>query len=163
MEYKFTLGAPEDADGIIELIEKRTAWMDREGIRQWNMTGYKEVYPADYYREEAAAGRLYVLKRGGTLAGALVLLEEDQRWEDERAGEALYVHNFVTALSEPGAGGWMLEQAENLARERGKRLMRLDCAIHNLRLNEYYEKKGYRLCGTCTDGPYVGNKREKTL
>lgn len=159
----FAPAAAEDAAGVMALVQARVAWMDREGICQWNQNGYQEAYPEEYYRQEARAGRLYALKSGGALAGALVLLEEDEQWADSKSAEALYVHNFVTALNAPGAGGRMLDQVERLARERGKSLVRLDCDAGNPRLNQYYESKGYRLRGTCVDGPYVGNKREKTL
>jgi hypothetical protein len=44
-----------------------------------------------------------------------------------------------------------------------KTRLRLDCAIDNVRLNHYYENKGYVFAGQCLDGSYVGNKREKRL
>ena len=163
MEYELVLAGPADTGGIWALIEVRVAWMDEQGIRQWNTTGYREAYPPAYDEEQAAAGRLYVLKRrdSGAIAGAAVLLEEDPRWEDSREALAYYVHNFVTAVSEKGAGGELLRQAEEMAKSRGKTAMRLDCATDNAPLNAYYENKGYRLRGQCTDGPYTGNKREK--
>ena len=165
MEYHFMRGSPQDAPGVMALIQERVAWMDRAGICQWNVNSYQEAYPEEYYREKAEAGRLYLLRRGdGTIASAAVLLREDDRWEDSTTAQALYVHNFVSSLADQGAGGRLLDHAADLAREQGLAALRLDCAVNNAPLNEYYEKKGFRLRGgQCVDGPYVGNKREKTL
>lgn len=164
MDETFTQAKPEDAAGVMALVKERTAWMDRVGICQWNVNRYPEAYPEEYYREEARAGRLYLLRRGGAIASAAVLRQEDEQWEDSASARALYVHNLVSSLNDKGAGGRLLGWAEELARERGLTALRLDCAANNPSLNKYYEKKGFRLReGQCVDGPYVGNKREKTL
>ncbi len=165
MEYEFARALPGDAPGVVALVIERTAWMDRVGIRQWNANHYLEAYPEEYYREEAQAGRLYLLRRGdGAIAGAVVLRQEDGQWEDSPGAPALYVHNLVASLADRGAGGRLLDHAADLAREGGLTALRLDCDAGNAPLNEYYEKKGFRLRGgQCVDGPYVGNKREKTL
>lgn len=165
MEYEFARALPGDAPGVVALVIERTAWMDRVGIRQWNVNHYLEAYPEEYYREEAQAGRLYLLRRGdGAIAGAVVLRQEDGQWEDSPGAPALYVHNLVASLADRGAGGRLLDHAADLAREGGLTVLRLDCDAGNALLNEYYEKKGFRLRGgQCVDGPYVGNKREKTL
>ena len=148
---------------IFALILRRIAWMDEKGIRQWNATGYAEAYPREYYREQARQGRLYVLRREGRIAGAAVLLEEDPRWEAAAPAEAYYVHNLASALEAPGAGGELLEAIEAMARARGKTRVRLDCAVDNAFLNQYYGARGYRPAGRCTDGPYRGTLREKVL
>ncbi len=163
MEYKFTPGTPNDAKEVVGLIARRIAWMDEKGIEQWNVTDYLEAYPKSYYEEQAEKGRLYVLKAEDVIIGAVVLLEEDERWDDCEAVPAYYVHNLVTAVSEKGAGGRLLDFAESLAIERGKAALRLDCAEDNPRLNAYYESRGFMPRGRCQDGPYIGIKREKLL
>ena len=40
----------------------------------------------------------------------------------------------------------------------GKAAIRLDCAENNLFLNDYYEKRGYRI-----DGEYKGILRQKNI
>ena len=99
----------------------------------------------------------------GAILGAVVLLSEDGRWAD-RAGEpAYYVHNLVTEAAAPGLGGWMLGELETLARKDGKAALRLDCAVDNAALNDYYASHGYREAGRCADGAYRGIRREKRL
>lgn len=160
-----TLAERSDLEAVLGLIEARITWMDRKGIRQWNVTGYRDAYPRAYYERQIEQGRLYVLRRapGGPAAGAAVLLDEDGRWADCPADDAWYLHNFVADVRARGAGGVLLRLAETMAGARGKRRIRLDCAADNAALNAYYERRGYHLRGRCADGPYVGNRREKTL
>lgn len=56
-----------------------------------------------------------------------------------------------------------LDIIEQFAVDGGKRFVRLDCAVNNAFLNRYYEAAGYVLSGTCKDGLYEGNRREKIL
>ena len=150
-----TLGA------VMNLIEQRIGWMEQIGLRQWNTDGYQAAYPPAYFADKMRRGELYMLKRDGRVAAAAVLLEADDRWPE--GGSALYLHTFVADRREKGAGGALLALAEALARERGKDLLRLDCAADNPRLNDYYAQKGYRPAGRCAEGGYAGILREKRL
>ena len=57
----------------------------------------------------------------------------------------------------------MLVEIEKLAIRQNKRFLRLDCAADNDFLNKYYASMGFALSGHCTEGVYIGNRREKTL
>ena len=164
MEYTLSSARMEEIPAIFALYEKRVAWMDAVGIRQWNVSDYLTAYPASYYEEACAAGSLYALHDGEKIVGAAVLLQSDDRWADRAADKAYYVHNLVTDVAAKGAGRALLAQAEEMARANGMRYMRLDCAVDNRALNEYYASMGYELAGTCEDGPYYkGNRREKAI
>ena len=164
MNYTLTKARPEEIADIFSLYEKRIAWMDEVGIRQWNVSDYLTAYPISYYEEQRAAGNLYALHDGEKIVGAAVLLRSDDRWADRAADRAYYVHNLVTHPEAKGAGRALLALAEETARANGVRFMRLDCATDNQALNEYYASMGYELAGTCEDGPYYkGNRREKAL
>lgn len=164
MKYKFRQALETEIPAVFDLYVRRVAWMDEIGIHQWNETDYLEAYPEDYYREELQNGNLFVLEDDtGTLCGAVVLLKEDERWEEEPERNAYYVHNLVTALSAKGAGKAILREAEALAKTQGLQAVRLDCAVDNERLNAWYEAQGYLPAGTCTDGPYLGRLREKRI
>ena len=69
----------------------------------------------------------------------------------------------MTEAAAPGLGGWMLGELEALARKDGKAALRLDCAVDNAALNDYYASHGYREAGRCADGAYLGIRREKRL
>lgn len=164
MEYVFRPARETEIPAIFELYVRRVAWMDEVGIHQWNETDYLSAYPEAYYREELQNGNLFVLEdEAGTLCGAVVLLQDDERWEEEPEQRALYVHNLVTDRKQAGAGKAILRETENLARERGLQAVRLDCAVENRVLNTWYEAQGYLPAGFCTDGPYHGQRREKRI
>lgn len=165
MNCVFRKAIEEDVLGIFALYEKRIAWMEEKGLHQWNATDYLTEYPRSYFRRQAASGRLWAAedRKTGAILGAVVLLSEDGRWAD-RAGEpAYYVHNLVTEAAAPGLGGWMLGELETLARKDGKAALRLDCAVDNAALNDYYASHGYQEAGRCADGAYRGIRREKRL
>ena len=111
---------PADAAAVLELIKARIRWMDEQGIRQWNTTGYLEAYGLDYFMQAARQGVLYVLRPPqGPIQGAVILLEEDPRWPD--GAPACYVHNVVTACGVPGAGVGAYQQQRGLcARKPGR-------------------------------------------
>lgn len=165
MAYILRPAAAGDIDAVFALFERRVDWMNQRDIHQWNDTDYLNEYPKTYYQRQRELGNLYVLadNADGAVAGAVVLLQSDDRWLDRAGSPAYYVHNLVTDPAARGAGRELLAQAEKLAVGHGKRFMRLDCAEDNAFLNRYYEGMGYLPAGTCEDGPYKGNRREKTL
>lgn len=155
---------PEHMEDIYRIIDDRIRWMDRVGIRQWNTTDYWGVYPRSYYLWRAERGELLVfIREDGKILAVGALLREDPRWDDGAEASAYYLHHFATDLSSPGIGSRMLCALEAYTKDRGKAYLRLDCAVDNVFLNGYYEKRGYRMCGSCVDGLYEGNLRQKLL
>ena len=164
MDEVFERAAERDVAPIYELIRARIAWQEENGIEGWNQTSYLDRYPPVYFTEQCHAGTLYVLRgEDGRLCGAVVLLEEDVRWDGYPTLPAYYVHNLVSAPDAQGAGSEILRRTEQLARAHGKACVRLDCKRGNEAINRYYERAGYLACGECADGPYHGILREKTL
>ena len=160
--YLFRRLGPTDAPQVFGLIVKRIEWMDQKGISQWNDTGYLEAYPLSYYESEAREGRLYGLcADDGRIVCAAVLLDNDERWDDN--APAVYLHNFVSMVEAGGAGTVFLEMAEADARQKGKIYFRLDSADDNTALAAYYTAHGFVPAGTCADGPYKGILRQKKL
>ena len=164
MASQFRPALESDIEAIFSLIAKRVYWMDEVGIRQWNVTDYLTVYPREYYLRHQQNGDLYLCESGGIITGVFVLFDKDPRWQDNNeVSDACYLHNLATDPALKGLGRFLIEKAEEVTLQRGKRRLRLDCAIDNPFLNDYYEKMGYRLCGECIDDLYVGNLREKYL
>lgn len=163
MEYKFLQADETMIDSVYELFIRRIEWMDRVGIKQWNVTNYIHAYPKEYYKMKIKEKQLYVISDNGKILGAIVLLEDDERWDDCNKCSAYYLHNFVTDTKIKGIGKIILEFVEELAIKNNKSKLRLDCAEDNDFLNNYYENAGFVLVGKCAEGLYKGNKREKNL
>lgn len=162
--YLFRHGKKSDVKEVIGLIEARIEWMDAEGIRQWNVNHYRERYTESYFEQAAEARQMYVLEdeRSARIVAAAILLTEDKRW-GKAQGQSYYIHNLVSATETKDAGAEILDRIERLSRVHGKTHVRLDCIVGNSRLNEWYERMGFRYAGTTTDGEYSGVLREKIL
>ena len=163
--YQLMVASKSDLEIVFQLIEQRIELMNRVGIKQWNETNYCEVYPKTYYERLMRQGRLYVLKSNQThrVIGAVACFDQDERWCDTKEVSAYYLHHLVTDYREKGVGHILLKEIEGVARKHKKHCLRLDCAMDNERLNQYYEEQGFLWCGQCEEGLYRGNLREKTL
>lgn len=162
-KYIFKKAITADIDEILELIQKRIEWMDRNSINQWNKTNYLECYPKRYFEELVSKSQLYVMKdrKYGRVIGAVALLEEDKCWNND--SQSYYIHNLVSDTEISGIGETIINLCEKIAIENGKSKIRLDCQDSNHKLNEYYNKLGFQYVGNIQDGNYTGNKREKKL
>ena len=152
----------KEAAEVFALVTARVDWMNAHGLHSWNTTNYLERYPLSYFEQKAAEGMLYgLIGEDNIILSGGVLLRNDDRWHDK--AEAIYIHNFVSAMNASGAGSVFLTKIEQLAREQGITLLRLDVAKENATMNSYYERRGFYERGSCSDGPYHGILREKKL
>ena len=165
MEHTFIFRAAraDEVQAVFDLIMGRVAWMDTVGIQQWNKTRYDQRYPLDYYARRRQMGELFVLE--DTAHGRLVcvgaLFHEDERWPEP--AQALYLHHFAARVGIRGVGSIFLEEAERYAAEQGMDYLRLDSAVGNAALEDYYTSRGYVEAGRCVDGLYAGILRQKKL
>lgn len=154
----------EDLEAICGIISDRIAWMDKVGIRQWNVTDYWGRYPVSYYEKCIRDGEMFVLRSdSGKILAMAAMYSTDIRWPEDVQGSAWYVHHLASAPDEKGAGRRLLIAAESLAREEGKEYLRLDSADDNPYLTSFYNDLGYIPQGHCIDGLYSGICREKRL
>lgn len=160
-EYIFRQAMRQEVPGVFELIMSRVAWMDRVGIRQWNATRYDVCYPPEYYEMRRQKEELFVLEEAGKIVCVGALFREDKRWSDVKS--AYYLHHLASRLDAKGAGSIFLEKAEQYTKEQGMEYLRLDSAVSNRVLEEFYTSRGYVEAGRCVDGAYKGILRQKKL
>lgn len=163
MEYQFRKAEKQEIPAVFALIMGRVAWMDTVGIRQWNTTRYDQRYPLDYYESRRQAEELFVLEErpAGRLVCVGALFHEDVRWPDPAS--AFYLHHFASEVDAKGVGSIFLQEAENYTRSQGRQYLRLDSAVGNKTLEDYYTSRGYVEAGRCEDGLYKGILRQKKL
>ncbi len=161
--YIFRKVLKSELEVIFNLIQARVKWMDKVGIKQWNVTDYEGVYPLSHYISCFERGEIFVLE--DTLKSEIVcvgvLKHEDERWDTE--DDSFYVHHLASKIGERGVGRVFLECSEKYSKECGKKYLRLDSAIDNEKLTKYYECLGYEPVGECIDGPYIGILRQKRV
>ncbi len=159
--YVFRQARHDEVKKVFDLIMGRVSWMDQVGIHQWNDTKYDQRYPLSYYEMRRQKEELFVLEQDGELLCVGALFHEDERWPDR--SNAFYLHHFASATAHKGMGTVFLEKAEAYAKSQGKAYLRLDSAIGNKTLEDYYTLRGYTEAGRCVDGLYKGILRQKKL
>jgi hypothetical protein len=152
-----------EVQAVFDLIMERVAWMDTVGIRQWNTTKYGERYPLSYYEEKRQMGELFLLEdtTKGEILAVGALFYEDARWPEK--ANARYLHHFASRVDKKGIGSIFLAEAESYIAKEGAEYMRLDSAVGNTTLEQYYTARGYAEAGYCEDGLYRGILRQKKL
>lgn len=161
--YLFRKATRQEVPEVFALIMRRVAWMDTVGIQQWNKTKYDERYPPEYYEKRRKLGELFVLEdtAAKTIVCVGALFHRDVRWPNP--AEAYYLHHLAAEVGATGMGSLFLEMAEAYTASRGKTYLRLDSAVGNRTLEEYYTSRGYTEAGRCVDGLYQGILRQKKL
>ncbi|MEH1098974.1 GNAT family N-acetyltransferase [Micromonospora sp. CPCC 205561] len=140
-------GGPADAPAVLRLLDDATAWLVARGrTGQWGTgpasTDARRIAQADAW---ARGGGLWLATLADRPVGALVVGAANEHVPPAVEPE-LYVNLLVTDRAHAGAGlgGRLLAHAAELARERGLRLLRVDCyAGGDGALARWYERQGF--------------------
>jgi GNAT superfamily N-acetyltransferase len=160
-------GDASDAQLLIDLFDGAIRWMVQRGTtEQWGATPFSEnPERVNSMRRWAAGGGLRVAETDGRPAAAIVVGEAHPYVPAAREPE-LYVMVLIGAR-EPfarGAGRFLLQVAEQEARERGLGLLRVDCfAGNDGALVRFYESCGFTRTETFTVRDWPGQLLEKRL
>jgi ribosomal protein S18 acetylase RimI-like enzyme len=144
---------PQEAAACYDILRSYGESVDRTlGIVSWAHPRAEAFVHAD-----AAAGRLYVVRRSGALAATFAILGEAAprfsgvRWAEPGARGA-YLHRLAVAEAFRGAGlgKWCMVQGERIATEDGYDYLRLDALPTDVRAITFYQRLGYTNRGTIT-------------
>ncbi|ROT33214.1 GNAT family N-acetyltransferase [Micromonospora sp. HM5-17] len=164
-------GGPRDVPVVLALLDGATRWLVARGrTDQWgsapHSTNPRRVAQVTRW---ATDGGLYLAELAGSPVGALVIGAAVPHVPPATEPE-LYVNLLVTdrAHAGMGIGGRLLRYAEQLARERGIGLLRVDCyAGGDGALIRYYEGQGFtateRFTVQLTDRRWPGQLLERRL
>ncbi len=140
-------GGPDDVPIVLALLDGATRWLVEQGrTGQWGT----EPHSADPRRIEqaqrwAASDGLYLAELNGTAVGALAVGSATPYVPPATEPE-LYINLLVTDRARAGSriGARLLEYAEQIARDLGVGLLRVDCyAGADGALVRYYERQGF--------------------
>lgn len=145
------------------LIHEAADWLAAKGEPLWgpNETSYEEL------ESVARAGELVIGRVGGCLASCMYLHGEDRLfWPDVPLGEAFYVHRLAVArkYARRGFAQAMLQWAEEEARLKGRKFLRLDCEPRP-KLLELYRCAGFMPIDedTVQIGEHLVRRHEKPI
>ncbi len=159
MITEIRLGRADEIDAIEQLYNDLNDYLEATV----NYPGWKKgVYPT---RQEAvegvAEGCLYVVMRGETLVGSMILRCRQEpaystvTWQVQaKSHQVLVLYTFVVAPGDQkkGIGEKMIEFAVQQAREKQLLAMRLDVYEHNTPAIRLYERFGFQYIDTVSLG-----------
>lgn len=139
------LAEPADLPGLEKVYRAIVREMEARGLLVWD-----EEYPCCCFPEDIENGRLHVLAQGREIAGAFALCLPDPGpsgpcWSCG-ADEALELARLGVCVERrgQGLGSLLIRRAAALAREAGKRQLRLLVVDGNRPAIAFYEKNGFR-------------------
>ena len=139
------LAKTEDLKDIKDIYLKIVNNMISNGITIWN-----NYYPIEVFEEDIKNNNLYLLKDNDSILGAFVMyehkdIEKDVEWSD--INSKAYLLNRVGVNVDylrQGIGKKLVEEACNLAKEKGAKYLRLLVCEENTPAIELYEKCNFK-------------------
>jgi GNAT superfamily N-acetyltransferase len=153
---------PDDLESVALVLREAAAWLDGRGMRLWAA----DELEAKNIAADVDAGQYVVALDEGVVVGTLrFTLDDELFWPDAAAGEAAYVHRLAVRRSHAGTGvsTRLLDWAAARALACGRKLLRLDCEAHRVRLRALYERHGFGFHSERAVGPYFVARYEKAL
>jgi len=146
------LATPEDMPALLDLLKHVIPAMHESGNFQWD-----EQYPnATVFGQDIDKKQLWVAVVNDQLAGVAALTEE-QEPEYAQVGfdlseRAIVTHRLAVdpRFQGQGVAVALLQQAEQLAHDRGIRYLRIDTNSENQITQRLFPKLGYRYAGDIT-------------
>ncbi len=131
----------EDLEPILELYIQRMQWFKQKGIKQWGK--YLKNHPKEEFVKTIENGNYYILKKQNEIIAGLEI-STNSNFGNDTTSNAYYLYKVVTKVGYKNIGSEIFEIAKNITKESGKKYLRLDCLSSNKKLNELYEKHGFK-------------------
>ena len=155
MAYTIRKGSKEDVKAAADVYEEQLQFERDHGVQ----TNWKSgVYPTlSVAKQGAEADSLYVLEEDGRVRGSMILNCEQAPeyggidWSYEaRPEDVLVIHTLCLAPSSArhGYGQAMVAFAEQMGKDMGCAVIRLDTWVGNKRARRLYTKAGFRFAGS---------------
>ena len=135
----------DDLPQLKAVYEKIIDNMNKNNIQIWD-----EIYPCEFFGDDIANNRLYVLEENNEIVSAFALCNSNSgaeyvKWENKH-DKALYIDRFGVNVnySRKGIGSLMLNKAITLARSNGAKYLRLFVVDINEPAINLYIKNGFK-------------------
>lgn len=139
----FQFGNLQQFDKIYELYNSRTKWFESNNIKQWPR--YAERHKNEI-QTAIENKNYYIFKKQNEIIAGFEISNEPGYFNDD--GQALYLHKVVVKVGYKNIGTYIFMVAKDLAKSNNKQHLRLDCVKNNEKLNEIYEKYGFKFVGS---------------
>ena len=131
----------DDIDEIINLYAERMVWFKQNGIKQWSK--YLTNHPKEQFIHVIEKGDYYILKKNNEIIAGFEISTDSSFWKDNKSN-AYYLYKVVSKVGYRNIGSEMFKIAKNMTRTSGKDYLRIECLSSNKKLNELYDKYGFK-------------------
>lgn len=131
----------KNIDEIINLYAERMIWFKENGIKQWSK--YLTNHPKRQFVQVIEKGNFYVLKKENDIIAGFEVSTDSNFWNDNKT-KAYYLYKVVSKVGYKNLGSKIFEIAKNIAKINGKDYLRIECLSSNKKLNNLYEKHGFK-------------------
>ncbi len=141
-KLKIDTAQPDDAKTVISILDEATVYKNAHNDKAWGDTPWS----VDEIIDSINSGNRYLAYIDTNPVGSFVLEWSDKNWDDNNQ-DAAFVHQLAinNTYRNQDIGSQLLEQASNIAKQQGKKLLRLDCSYDNTKLCDYYTRNGFSL------------------
>lgn len=144
-----------NAEALAALRDEAATWLVQRGYVQW----VPGEFGAARFTRSIAQDEVRVVRHDDQIIATVTVTNDDELiWADRHRPDAAYIHRLIVARRRAGEGlgAAILREVERQTRERGRRLLRLDCVELNRDLAAYYERQGFRAVGRRDYPPRLG-------
>lgn len=154
--YELHQAIPEEKGLIEEILRQAAEWIQTKGSKQWSGILQKENGKDNHDTTGAIKrGEVYFATIKEEPAGMFLLWDHQsawdrQLWSTESGDTYMYLHRLaiIRQFAGKGVSQKLIASAKEIARQNGKKAVRLDCIAANPYLNELYQAAGFRLIDT---------------
>lgn len=156
----FRKAVQTDGKRCLEIYNKVCDWEAVNGRQTcWDKVFYPNM---DTVQKALDADEMYVLEDDGTILACGIInqfqpeIYKNFQWKIKAdPDEVLVLHTFAVDphLQGKGYGRTFMSFYENLSKELGCKVLRLDTLLSNTKAQSMYKKLGFELTGQCDDDP----------
>jgi ribosomal protein S18 acetylase RimI-like enzyme len=164
-----SIGVTQDTDASITVIRHVAEWLQKTGLETdgwWDPANMN----LDFLGQYAKPDEFYVAIVDGEPAAAAIIQQEQtaQDWSSVDEGStppAMYLHWLAVEREHSGEGlpKVLIDHAEELARQKGLPVIRLDTNADEPKLCKIYEELGFKRVNVISEAGHNTALYEKTV
>lgn len=131
----------KDIDEIINLYVERMQWFKDNNIKQWSK--FLTNHPKEQFIQVIENGDYYIKKINDEIIAGFEVSSNSHFWNDDITN-AYYLYKVVSKVGYKNIGSEIFRCAKKITRQDGKKYLRTECLATNKKLNDIYEKNGFK-------------------
>jgi len=155
-DYELHQAIPEEKELIEKILYQAALWIKSKGSKQWSGMLDKEKGRDNHDTAGAIKrGEVYFATINEEPAGMFLLWDKQSAWDcklwsPDSSIDYMYLHRLAVMREYAGQGisQRLIQSAIEIARQKEKKAVRLDCIAEKEYLNKLYQEAGFQLTGT---------------